>query len=216
MEAQVRSGSRWAGIAGLLVMVVAGCSNEAGATPQPAGSSAAGQAPARTWQEYSAGCRELTAPPYGVAPTGKRVPSWVATGEQEILDRVIPGASFEQATCEYTVADQPIPSVSADIKIFGGEAGTAEATAWFESEKAASSQLGGGVDNAEVPDLADGAFALYFEPTLHLKTRSGNAYISVSFKPGTEAVQTFDKLQPLQQQIPALVVVMKDVLTGLK
>ncbi|BCJ48492.1 hypothetical protein GCM10010168_64430 [Actinoplanes ianthinogenes] len=132
-----------------------------------------------------------------------------------MLDKVIPGASFEQATCEYAVASQPLPGISADLKIFGGEAGTAEATAWFESEKQAAGQLGGGVDNAEIPDLADGAVALYREPVLYLTARSGNACVSVGFRPGVEAARTFDKLHPLQQQLPALTAVMKDVLTSL-
>jgi hypothetical protein len=88
-------------------------------------------------------------------------------------------------------------------------------TALFQSERSASIQIGGGVDNADVPGLADGAHALYFEPTLHLKARSGNAFVSVQVLPGMDNIRMFDQ-QLLQQQLPALTAVTKDLLTSLQ
>jgi hypothetical protein len=203
-------------MAGLVVMAAAGCSNDADATPRPAQSSAVEQPPSQTWQGFAPGCPTLTAPPFGVASKGKRTISYVAPGEQETLDKVVPGAVFDEATCTYTAPGEASPLIKTDIKIFSGAAGATQVTAWFQSERSASSQIGGGVDNADVPGLADGAFALYFEPALHLHARSGNAFVSVQVLPGMENVRTFDKLQPLQQQLPALTAVMKDLLTSLQ
>ncbi|MCU7731105.1 hypothetical protein ODJ79_45960 [Actinoplanes sp. KI2] len=187
-------------------MVAAGCANEANATPQP------GQSSARTWQSVSAGCPALTSPPYGVASKGKRVADYVAPGERETLDKVVPGAVFDDTSCRYTAPGKVSPLITARIRIFSGAAGAATATTWFESERSASSQIGG----ADAPGLADGAFAVYFEPALHLDARSGNAYVSVEVLPGMENIRTFDKLHPLQQQLPALTPVMKDLLASLQ
>jgi hypothetical protein len=151
-----------------------------------------------------------------VAANGKRITSSVAPGEQATLDKVVPGAALDGVTCEYAVPGQASPLITADIKIFGGDGGATQATAWFQSEKSAAARVGGGgVDNADVPGVADGAFALYFEPELHLGARSGNAYVSVVVLPSAEVAQTFDKVQPLQQQVPALTAVATDVLAGL-
>lgn len=194
--------SRWAGIAGLVVVLAAGCSGHGHA--------------ARTWHTFAAGCPALSAPPYGVAATGKRITTAVSPSERASLDKVVHGASFDETTCEYTAPGKLSPLVTADVKIFGGSAGAKPATALLASERSAADRLGGGVDNADVPGLADGAFALYLEPDLHLDARSGNAYVSVHAVPGMDVAETFDKTRPLQQQLPALTALTRDVLTGLR
>src|SRR3954451_17760108 len=110
------SSSRWAGIAGLTILLAGGCSNDAAPASQPAPSSGVGQQPVRSWQAFSPGCPALTAPPYGVAAKGKRITSSVAAGEREALDKAVPGATFDEVTCEYTAPGKVSPLVIADVK----------------------------------------------------------------------------------------------------
>ncbi|MBG0569013.1 hypothetical protein [Actinoplanes aureus] len=203
-------------ISGLLVTLTAACTNGAGTAPQAAPLSTTSQSPGRTWQGFSSGCPTLTAPPYELVANGKRTSTYVSPGEQKLLGEVVPGAALDQTTCQYSEAGTLSPSAVASIKIFAQETGAMQATAWFQSEKSASSRLGGGVDFADVPGLADEAFALYREPSLRLAARSGNAYVFIQVMPGEKASRSFDKLQPLQHQLPALTAVMTDVLTGLQ
>ncbi|GAA4610024.1 hypothetical protein GCM10023107_94690 [Actinoplanes octamycinicus] len=156
----------------------------------------------------------MQSPPYGIDSTGKRAEDAVALGEQQVIDQVAPGATFEHAVCRYSDPGFNSPGINTDVKIFTGDAGIAQATALFDREETAAKRLG--VDYADVPALGDDAFAWYFEPELYLAARSGNAYVVVRTTPGPEATATFDKLQPLRQQIPALTPVMTDALNALR
>jgi hypothetical protein len=106
-----------AGIAGLLVMLAAGCTN------------AAAPHPARTWHGFSSGCPVLTAPPYGVATKGTETTNTEDPGEREILDQVVPGAKFDEVTCVYTAPGRVSPRIAANVKVFGGAGGAKQATA---------------------------------------------------------------------------------------
>jgi len=203
--------------ASLLVLLAAGCQAGAGgASPQPAGSSAVVRPSAVAWQRFTDGCPTLTAPPYGVGAKGKRYPPYVAPGDQTVLDRVVPGASFDQAYCSYKIAGSDLPIVSADVRIFRGANGASQVDTLFQSENAAAKRLAG-PDYADVPQLGDGAFAtFYFETHLQLTARSSNAYIRVAVSLDPETVKSFDVLQPLPPQVPALSAVMTDVLAELR
>ncbi|WIM93199.1 hypothetical protein ACTOB_005171 [Actinoplanes oblitus] len=138
----------------------------------------------------------------------------MAPGEQQAIDRVAPGATFEHAVCRYSDPAFDRPGAKADWKIFSGGAGMTQAKEFFDRERAAAT--GFGVDYADVPGLKSEAFAWYYQPELYVAARSGNAYVVVLTTPGPEAAKDFDKLQPLQQQVPALTTIMKDVLTALR
>jgi hypothetical protein len=156
--------------ASLLVVLAAGCQHGTDTTsPQPTVSTAA-----VTWQGFTDGCPTLTAPPYGIDAHGKGYPDYIAPGEQDVLDKVIPGASFDQTYCSYKAADADLPVLGAD------------------------------------------AFASYFQSQLHMTARSGNAYIVIQVLLDKQVTKTFDVLQPLPPQVPALSKVMTDLLAELQ
>ena len=201
--------SRWAWAVGLLVMPVAGCTSAAdpGAAPRTSAS-------ATVWRGFAGGCPTLRSSPYGISPSGERSASHVSPGEQDMLDEVAPGAQFDKATCQYSALSGLTPNITAYLTVFRGERGATQAQAMFEKVRSAKSTYR--MDYAEVPGPGDSAFAWYFEPDMYVAARSGNAYVTIRVVPGAQASETFDKLQPLEQQIPALAAVRTDVLTTLQ
>jgi hypothetical protein len=203
-------------MASLLAVLGTGCTNTADAAHQAAQSSTAARPVTHVWHGFAPGCPTLTAAPYGLAAQGKRAATGAAPGEQQYLDKVVPGAVIERTACHYWAAAGGLPAVETTIMIFGGNAGATQTDAWFQSQRSAASRVGGSADYTDVPGIADGAFALYSDISLRLTARSGDAYVTVNVLPGEEISRTFDKLQPLRQQVPALTAVMTDTLTGLR
>ena len=196
--------------ASLLVVLAAGCQHGTDTTsPQPTVPTAA-----VTWQGFTDGCPTLTAPPYGIDAHGKGYPDYIAPGEQDVLDKVIPGASFDQTYCSFKTAGADLPVLGADVRIFRGANGASQVDTLFQVEKSAAKKIAG-VDYADAPQLGDDAFAWYFQSQLHMTARSGNAYIVIQVLLDKQVTKTFDVLQPLPPQVPALSKVMTDLLAEL-
>jgi hypothetical protein len=189
-----------AGVAGLLIILATGCAHQAAAAPK----------------QFSAQCPVLTAPPYGIAAKGIEATNTEDPAEKKILDQVVPGAVFKEVTCLYTAPGRTSPRIAANVKVFTGSGGAKQATSFLESRKLSLFQLATGANHADVPGVADGAFAAHVVSDYYLEARSGDAYVSVLAVPGLRISQGFDPARPLQQQLPALKTVLTDVLGGLK
>ncbi|MBM2621958.1 hypothetical protein JIG36_41300 [Actinoplanes sp. LDG1-06] len=150
--------------AAALVMAVAGC------TPD--------EKPAPASPVLSAGCPKLSAVP----AAGERQVIQINRDEQEVLERIVPGARIDYVVCQYPGP----PDIAVHVRAFQGEKGPAQATALADAEQSTTSESGAGF--VTVPAVGDsGGFAWSDEPEYTLATHAGNAYVVVIMNPGTAA-----------------------------
>ncbi len=87
----------------------------------------------------------------------------------------------------------------------------------YRRERAAAGRLVS-FDVADMPQVGDAAFAMYDQGTwiLSVRARSGNATMTMDIIVGSEVAKSWSVTAPLQQQVPALAAVTKDVLGSLR
>ena len=157
-----------------------------------------------TWQRFSAECPVLARPPYGLPARGKlsAVPS-------------VDDAEKFETRCEY-VAAAHLPLLSLHVTIARGAGGVARTEQDYDKERAAAGGLVS-YDVVDISQLGDAAFALYDQGTwtMWVRVRSGNATAVLQFLVAPNVAKSWSVTAPLQQQVPILSAVTKDLLAGL-
>jgi hypothetical protein len=185
----------------LLTATVAGCGQLSDAAPAPSVSAS----PPPEWHGLASECPVLRDPPYGVSARGKLV-----------APKTVDNAEQYEVRCNYP-APAALPLLSIDVLIARGVDGYARTEQDYRRERAAAGRLVS-FDVADLPQVGDAAFAMYDQATwiLSVRTRSGNATVTMEIIVGSEVAKSWSVTAPLQQQVPALAAVTKDFLGSLR
>ena len=196
-------GLRRAWVAVALVTAIAGCTSATRPATDP------------PVPVFTAGCPELSAPPFGIEATGERTDGQVTLDERKVVGEIVPGAWLDLVICQYPRPSSTRPGIQVDVRAFRGPNGTAHATTFADAEQTRTPEL-----YAEYLPVAatgdNGGFAWYDEPDFCMATHSGNAYVIVAMDPGAGAASEPDMRKALRTQLPALTAVMTTVLDALR
>jgi hypothetical protein len=154
------------------------------------------------WQRVVDGCSPLTAPPYGISPHGHPLRALCRPGEQAVLDRIVPGASFAHTVCQYSTVNSEHPTSEPDVKLFAGMTGATEAEAMLQPERArGTGRLRHRLRRATQPRRQ--RFRRPPRAAAVHQGRSANALIVITSTPGDEARKRFDRRGRYSNRFPS-------------